>query len=454
MPMTMAGQPTSAPPTDSRRLVQNDEFSSPAAGALRLRSAGEGTSQPAPAVRVVNVKGLGSSSEEAQRDAARQAVQQVAGLYIDARRRVESKITDQKVAEVVEEKILSYTNAYLSKLEILKAARQSDGLVVVEARATVIVAPLVKALQASNIPTVAFDTATAIGQVEVSTREKQSAIDLYADLVKRSSNLIDLTVGTPKVDTSMQAPVDKSWLRIPLTYVANAQAIRDWRSKMELIASRRMTVQMPIGRQAINEPYNAPDPRPEPACVVPVFDYHRGLGPTAIQEEFLGTKIPSDQLAESVCFAQGRGSSIVSADCFGRAFLRSVRPSPDICQGDACLSLASTTKKYGIMMEFLEASGGVIESLPINFASFPRLNVEGSSSAPAPGRAAFVNFCIPNQDPFYFFTDNFYSYGDLLIVPAPGSHIREYVNVLAPNDLIARTTNIRAHIVTNLGGNR
>jgi capsule polysaccharide export protein KpsE/RkpR len=54
---------------------------------------------------------------------------------------------------------------------------------------------VVRALQASNIPTVAFDTATAIGQVEVSAHEKQSAVDLYADLVKRSANLMSLNVG-------------------------------------------------------------------------------------------------------------------------------------------------------------------------------------------------------------------------------------------------------------------
>ena len=65
---------------------------------------------PADGLRIVEVSGSGDGVEEAKADASRQAVQQVAGLYVDARRKVETRTTDAHVSEVVEEKIVSYTN--------------------------------------------------------------------------------------------------------------------------------------------------------------------------------------------------------------------------------------------------------------------------------------------------------------------------------------------------------
>ena len=394
------------------------------------------------ALKTVEVKGLGSSSEEAQRDAARLAVQQVAGLYIDARRRIESKITDKVVSEIIDEKILSYTNAFITKLEVTKLSKQ-DGLIVVEAKVTVAVAPLVKTLQAGNIPTVAFDTATAIGQVDVSAREKGSAIDLYADLLRRSANLISLGVGTPKVDVHLPAPVDQSWLSIPITYIANEEAIRDWRSKFEQIAAKHMTVQMPVKAAMLGEF------APPGSCSVPVFDVQNRLNNTILNDAFLGRQIPFDQHGVTACFATVPGSGSETVECFGRIFLNGATPSPDICTGEACLSFRERAQKLGVKIELIDAAGTVIYNIPINFVSFPMLNIGGSRTKQPLGSSGFFNYCAPDQNPFFYFNQYMSAYGDLLVIPRPGAHMHAFGNFLLPNDIIARTASLRVRIVQN-----
>ena len=91
------------------QLAQADDFGSGTQGQVMLKQplvAPEAADATA-STRTVAVTGVGTSPDEARRDAARQAVQQVVGLYIDARRQVESHITDQAVSTIVREDILS-----------------------------------------------------------------------------------------------------------------------------------------------------------------------------------------------------------------------------------------------------------------------------------------------------------------------------------------------------------
>ena len=174
----------------------------------------------------------------------------------------------------------------------------------------------------------------------MATREKQSAIDIYADLIKRSADLITVSLGPPKVDTALLAPVDHSWLTIPVTYTANDQAVRDWRAKFERIAAKHMTLEMPIA-------HADSDLRSPQACSISVFDAQNRLNHNDLEANFLGTtdKVPTDQHGITACFAQENGSSSVPVECFGRLFPDDARPAQDICQGPDCLSLSAHTQK-------------------------------------------------------------------------------------------------------------
>jgi hypothetical protein len=59
---------------------------------------------------------------------------------------------------------------------------------------------------------------------------------------------------------------------------------------------------------------------------VSFFDAMSGLNRTALQESFLGTRIPFDQQGVTTRFAQSKGSPNV--DCFGQTFLSDAQPSP------------------------------------------------------------------------------------------------------------------------------
>ncbi len=322
-------------------------------------------------------------------------------------------------------------------------------MLVVEAQVSVAVAPLVKALQDNKVPTVAFDTATARGQVEVAGQEKQSAVDIYADLVKRSADLMTISLGTPKVNTVLQAPVDQSWLTIPVTYTANIEAIRDWRAKFEQIAAKRMTMQMPVGLAQLHVGGQGSF---EPSCTAPVFDAQNGLNHNDLEQNFLGTiaSVPRDQPGITACFAQEEGSSSVPVDCFGRIFPNGARPARDICQGTECLSFGAHAQKLGIRFELLDAASSVFESVPVRFTSFPMLHVEASASAPPLGAPAFFNYCGPKQSPFYVLIQGFTAYGGtVLVLPKPGARLHAYANVLLPNDVIARIASLRVRIVQN-----
>jgi hypothetical protein len=65
--------------------------------------------QPSSPTRTVEVTTSGESPEVARTEATRQAIQQVAGVFVDNRRRVEINMSGQRVSEIVQEKILSYT---------------------------------------------------------------------------------------------------------------------------------------------------------------------------------------------------------------------------------------------------------------------------------------------------------------------------------------------------------
>ena len=105
----------------------------------------------------VEVTASGDTPDAARKEAARMAVQQVAGVFIDDRRRSDINMSDNVVHEVIEEKLLSYTNAYVSSFEVLSTEYRS-GVHKITAKVTVAVAPLLKTLQANNVPTVKFDS--------------------------------------------------------------------------------------------------------------------------------------------------------------------------------------------------------------------------------------------------------------------------------------------------------
>ena len=216
----------------------------------------------------MEVTGSGDTPEAARNEASRLAVQQVAGLYVDNRRQVESKISDSSVTDIVDEKILTYTNAYVKSLKVVGTEKRGE-IFEVRAIVSVTVAPLLKVLQDNAVPTVTLDTNSTASTADSLAQEKIKAMQLYSDLIGRIADLVTVGVGKPEIDPSLPSSADSSWLSIPVTFKVNNDAIKEWRSKFELFADQQATIELPVNRLVLNSQI---DNNNQKQCSVPVLD--------------------------------------------------------------------------------------------------------------------------------------------------------------------------------------
>ena len=87
----------------------------------------------------VNGKGVGMTQAEALKDAYRDAIEKTVGLYVDAEQMVKND-------ELVTDQILTQSNAFIEKYEIVKESKGANGLVSVSILATVKKSALAKRL--------------------------------------------------------------------------------------------------------------------------------------------------------------------------------------------------------------------------------------------------------------------------------------------------------------------
>ena len=381
--------------------------------------------------RTVEVTASGDTADAAEKEAARQAVQQVAGVFIDARRRFEMHMSDQKADQIVEEKILSYTNAYVSEFKVL-SSDSKNGVYTIAARVTVKVAPLLKTLQANNVPTtVFFDSNSGGATAETEAEEKRKALELYRDLVSRLDNLLQIGIGKAEVSSSIPSAPNSAWISVPITYFANKDAMREWHDKFALFADKRARLRIDTSERRVGD------------CSVPTAQEWES-------ETFLGVSPGSGQTGVAACFISGATPRGLIADCFGRAF---VLQTAALGHGraDTDLSISQRARLIRLVVDFIDKDGGTVYSLELPFKNFPSIAIENPRSAPQPGEKAFFNYCVGNQGIFFSsHTGNVgsraFGFGDTIIFPTPGSRINGFLNVLLPNDKIGQIDKIRASL--------
>ena len=213
-------------------------------------------------------------------------------------------MSDQKYAEIVEEKLLSYTNAYVSNFLVVSSDNKI-GTYSITARVTVALAPLLKTLQENNVPTIPVDSELNAATAETIGREKADALEIYKDLLSRLDNLVQIGIGKAKVSPSIPSAPGSAWMSVPITFFANQDAMREWRTKFELIADRRTEIMISTSSGVKTD-----------ECIVPMFDFK---GPNT---GFLNKLRPeSSQIGVAACFMSGFAQNGWIADCFGRAFV-------------------------------------------------------------------------------------------------------------------------------------
>ena len=147
----------------------------------------------------VQGKGSGATRDEALKDAYRDAIERAVGLYVDAEQMVKND-------ELVNDQILTQSNAYIEKYDVLKES-SANGLVTLKILATVKKTALTKKLS-DVMPPQTFklgDDAQNVHAVAV-TKEKRSedAVALLKktlDGVNPITQMIRLTLADPKLMT-------------------------------------------------------------------------------------------------------------------------------------------------------------------------------------------------------------------------------------------------------------
>lgn len=364
-------------------------------------------------------------------------------------------MSDQKVHEIVEEKLLSYTNAYVSKFEVLSKDDKS-GVHTITAEVTVNVGPLLKTLKENDVPTVAFDSTSAGLAAHTLGVEKQDALAIYKDLVSRIDTLVQIGIGKAEVSPSIPSASDSTWISVPITFFANDDAAREWRTKFELIAHQHARIVIEIGMTNIGASFT---PLPT-GCALPHASAVRTM------QTFLASPPGSGQTGLAACFISsptsvrhdnGWGQGLI-ADCLGRAFVlptTAQRPA----RSDTDISIAHRAALVRLVFNFIDKNGSTVYSLEFPFRNFPGIAIENSSqSAPKQGQTAFFNYCGGNNQSVFFLAytgpgsgvgHGSIFFGDTIIFPLPGTRINGFLNVLLPNDMIGQIDKIRASIKSN-----
>lgn len=161
-------------------------------------------------VKVVESEGHGKTELQARKEAVDNAVQNAVGVFIDSSRRSQMDLTDGNLHEIVQEKIQTYSSAFVEKIDSISTNLDQQGGYVVKLRAYVSVPNLVEAMQQADLPVAKIDA--------VSNQAKfASQIQMTADAAEVAGDrLRDLTsILVPNVDptsiTSTLAPEDSNF---------------------------------------------------------------------------------------------------------------------------------------------------------------------------------------------------------------------------------------------------
>jgi ribosomal protein L13E len=134
--------------------------------------------------RSVEAEGLGRSEIEARRAAVSAAVEQAVGVYIDSRRRSETNLTDDKLHQIVEEKIQTFSSAFVDRVETIASRADPQGGFVVRIRAEVQIPDLISAMRQADLPVTPIDVASNEAKLSTQAQMQEDASALAASALR------------------------------------------------------------------------------------------------------------------------------------------------------------------------------------------------------------------------------------------------------------------------------
>lgn len=163
----------------------------------------------------VVVSGVGKTENSARQQAYRNAIQQVVGTLIVSDVLVQNN-------DVINDKILSHSDGYITKVEQVGPVRAIDGgLIEVTMKVTVKSEQLQMSLKTANITTVAVDGASLAAESQTKKEGKQDAPAIIAEIFKP----LPASIVTAKADVS-KGKVKDSVFTLPVQVSVNTEAYR------------------------------------------------------------------------------------------------------------------------------------------------------------------------------------------------------------------------------------
>ena len=194
--------PTAAPPNESSSEVSKDEKDN------------EGSDW-------VVVRGVGITSDEAKQDAWRNAIEQVAGVYITANSLIEN-------GKLVKDVITSHSNAYIEHVDLLETEEDIEGgFVRVRMRIQVATKSMFEKLQSAGgeLKFRSVDGESKYAKIVTQKQQTKSAIEtLPAAMEGYPEELIDIKIGKTRMAMKGVFNDGKEHLIVPLTFSWNNNA--------------------------------------------------------------------------------------------------------------------------------------------------------------------------------------------------------------------------------------
>jgi hypothetical protein len=189
-----------------------------------VESQGASTAPDDGNTRTVLVEGVGTTAEEALKDAFRNAVRQVVGEVVDAETLVKNE-------ELVKDQVLTYSDAFVPRHKKL-SERQENGQFRVSIQATVQRRSLMQKLTTAKIAVKAVDGQSMFGNVVSQLDAEKDAGALIRKAFEGfPGNCIESKVlGEPKL---LHKDAEKATLQVDLQFQANREAYRTFATRLE-----------------------------------------------------------------------------------------------------------------------------------------------------------------------------------------------------------------------------
>ena len=144
-------------------------------------------------VRVVESEGRGHTAIEARKAAATVAIEQAVGVFVDSRRRSEMRMSDDKLQEVVDEKVQTFSSAFVDKIETIFSRPDGESGFVVRLRASVVVSELLDVMKQADIPVTQIDAASTQTKFATQDQQREDATQMVASRLQDVPKLFKIT---------------------------------------------------------------------------------------------------------------------------------------------------------------------------------------------------------------------------------------------------------------------